>query len=221
MKEDLRKTIEVLTAILQKENEHRKATKIEKVTGFPPPLPLRPQEEKESPSNPPEEVRDDDSMQEDEAMGVLTCQKTKIGPGNVPQIVTTATLPRQDAPHGCHNSICKETSETGHQQKGGHKGGSGGLMTKICPLSSKQILRSICCELSREFGAVRSLDNLSQELNQDQVFVDGRKCPQACKSYWHCSHSNISANACVPQLPHRNSRPQRCGPLARAEDPRA
>ena len=47
MREELRKTIEALTAILQQENEHRKATKIEKVTGFPPTLPLRPQEEKE------------------------------------------------------------------------------------------------------------------------------------------------------------------------------
>ena len=47
MREELRKTIEALTAILQQENEHRKATKIEKVTGFPPPLPLRPKEEKE------------------------------------------------------------------------------------------------------------------------------------------------------------------------------
>ena len=47
MREELRKTIEALTAILQKENVHRKATKIDKVTGFPPPLPLRPQEEKE------------------------------------------------------------------------------------------------------------------------------------------------------------------------------
>jgi hypothetical protein len=47
MKEELRKTIKALTAILQQENEHRKATKIEKVTGSSPPLPLSPQEEKE------------------------------------------------------------------------------------------------------------------------------------------------------------------------------
>jgi hypothetical protein len=46
MREELRKTIEALTAILQQENEHRKAIKIEKVTGFPPPQPLRRQEEK-------------------------------------------------------------------------------------------------------------------------------------------------------------------------------
>ena len=47
MREELRETIEALTAILQKENEHRKAIKIEKVTGFPPPSTLRTQEEKD------------------------------------------------------------------------------------------------------------------------------------------------------------------------------
>ena len=47
MREELRKNIEALTAILQQENEHRKATKVEKVTGFPYTPPLRPQEEKE------------------------------------------------------------------------------------------------------------------------------------------------------------------------------
>ena len=47
MREELRKTIEALTAILQQENEHRKAIKIEKITGFPPPSTLRTEEEKD------------------------------------------------------------------------------------------------------------------------------------------------------------------------------
>lgn len=46
MREELRKTIEALTAILQRENEQRKVPKIEKINGFPSPLLLRPQEEK-------------------------------------------------------------------------------------------------------------------------------------------------------------------------------
>ena len=47
MREELRETIEALTAILQKENEHRKAIKIEKVTGIPPPSTVQAQKEKD------------------------------------------------------------------------------------------------------------------------------------------------------------------------------